>query len=219
MRDETVVIFTSDHGDMLGERGLWYKMNFFEHSARVPMIVSAPDRFEPTRSSTPVTLVDVAPTLLDLAGVASPPQFDGRSVLSFVEQPEPDRTVVGEYLGEGAVAPIFMIRRSDWKFVWSQPDPPQLFDLAADPSELQNLAPLAEHAPTVAAFEREVSERWDPAAIERSVRENQRARADVDHALRQGRYRAWDFQPLSDATEQYMRNHLDLNEVERGRRA
>jgi choline-sulfatase len=219
MRDETVVIFTSDHGDMLGERGLWYKMNFFEHSARVPMIVSAPDRLDPTRVSTPVTLMDVAPTLLDLAGVLPPPQFDGRSVLSFVEEPEPDRTVLGEYLGEGAVAPIFMIRRGDRKFVWSRPDPPQLFDLATDPAELHNLAPLGAYEPIVADFEREIFERWDPAAIERSVRDNQRARADVDHALRQGRHRAWDFQPLSDATEQYMRNHLDLNDVERGRRA
>ena len=219
MGDDTVVIFTSDHGDMLGERGLWYKMSFFEHSARIPFVVHAPRRFPPGRVATPITLTDVAPTLLDLGTVPVPEQFDGVSVLPFVATPEPNRTVVGEFLGEGAVAPIFMIRRDDWKYVWSQRDPPQLYDLARDPAELVNLAGSPEHHDVAAEFEREVHERWDVGAIDTDVRANQRARADVDRALRQGRYRAWDFQPSTDASEQYMRNHLDLNDVESGRRA
>ncbi len=143
MADDTVVIFTSDHGDMLGERGLWYKMNFFEHSTRVPFVIRAPGRLSPGRAATPITLMDVAPTLLDLADAPRPEQFDGTSVLPFIDRPELGRTVVGEYLGEGAVAPIFMIRRERWKYVWSRVDPPQLFDLHADPSELANLAFVA----------------------------------------------------------------------------
>jgi choline-sulfatase len=220
MRDDTVVVFTADHGDMLGERGLWYKMNFFEHSARIPLIVCAP-HLAAGRAATPATLLDVAPTLLDVAGVEPAPQFDGVNLLPFVDEPDPERTVVGEYLGEGAVAPIFMLRRGRWKFVWSQADPPQLYDLDSDPAELINLASAADgaHADVVAAFTAEVHQRWDPAEIDRQVRANQRARADVDRALRQGRYQAWDYQPLTDATEQYMRNHLDLNAVEAGRRA
>ncbi|MDW3216282.1 MAG: choline-sulfatase [Ilumatobacteraceae bacterium] len=219
MRDDTIVVFTADHGDMLGERGLWYKMNFFEHSARVPLVISAPKRLAPARVSTPATLLDIAPTLMDLAGIAAAPQFDGASLVPFVSNPEPGRTVVGEYLGEGAVAPIFMVRRDRWKFVWSEADPPQLYDVDADPAELTNLAPVGEHADTVATFTAEVFERWDPERIDGEVRANQRARADVDRALRQGRYQAWDFQPTTDAAEQYMRNHLDLNDVESGRRA
>lgn len=219
MRDDTVVVFTADHGDMLGERGLWYKMSFFEHSARVPLIVNAPDRLAPDRVTTPATLLDIAPTLIDLAGVGPAPQFDGTPLLQFVANPEPGRTVVGEYLGEGAVAPIFMIRRDRWKFVWSSADPPQLYDVVDDPAELVNLASGTGHVELVAAFVAEVLERWDPDAIDREVRADQRARADVDRALRQGRYHAWDHQPSTDAAEQYMRNHLDLNEVERGRRA
>ena len=218
MRDDTAVVFTADHGDMLGERGLWYKMNFFEHSARVPLIIDAPD-LGTGRNPTLTTLLDIAPTLVDLAGVEAAPQFDGSSVLPFVSSPDVERTVVGEYLGEGAVAPIFMIRRGDWKFVWSEPDGAQLYDLQADPAELTNLATHPGHVETTVAFSAEVFDRWDPARIDREVRENQRARADVDRALRQGRFRSWDFQPVSDSTEQYMRNHLDLNEVERSRRA
>ncbi len=219
MRDDTAVVFTADHGDMLGERGLWYKMNFFEHSARIPLIIDAPNLLAPGRISTPATLMDIAPTLMDLAGLDPAPQFDGASLVPFASRPETGRTVVGEYLGEGAVAPIFMIRRDRWKFVWSAPDPPQLYDLETDPSELSNLAAAGEHADRVEAFTAEVRDRWDVTRIDREVRANQRARADVDRALRQGRFRAWDFQPVVDASEQYMRNHLDLNDVESGRRA
>ena len=219
MADDTVVIFTSDHGDMLGERGLWYKMSFYEHSTRIPFVVRLPGRRSPGRATTPITLMDVAPTLLDLAGVPIPEQFDGSSVMGFVDRPEPGRTVVGEFLGEGAIAPIFMIRSGRWKYVWSEPDPPQLYDLDDDPSELVNLAGTPEHGATAAGFEREIHDRWDVARVDAEVRADQRARRDVDRAMRQGRFRSWDFQPVTDASEQYMRNHLDLNDVERSRRA
>ena len=218
MVDDTVVVFTADHGDMLGERGLWYKMNFFEHSCRVPLVVHAPRRFEPSRVATPVALLDLAPTLVALAGSVPSERFDGASVLPFIDAPDPDRTVLGEYLAEGALAPIFMIRRGSWKYVWSRPDPPQLYDLDADPHELVNLAADPAHAATAAAFEAEVAHRWDADAIERAVRSDQAARAEVDRAMRRGRYCGWDYQPTSDASEQFMRNHLDLNEVELGRR-
>ncbi len=215
MDDNTVVLFTSDHGDMLGERGLWYKMNFFEPSARVPMILHAPGRIDPGTVSTATSLLDIAPTLLDLAGVEIPKSLDGGSLLS-LGRDDPERTVLGEYLGEGAIAPILMIRRGHEKFVWSAPDPPQLYDLATDPHELDNLATSHRRA---GDYESEIHDTWDVAAIDNAVRTNQQARACVDRALRQGRYTAWDFQPTTDASSQYMRNHLDLNIVESSRRA
>ena len=218
MADDTVVVFTADHGDMLGERGLWYKMSFFEHSARIPLIISRLGNAASDNGSH-VGLLDIAPTMLDLAGIDVPEEMDGASVVPLLGRPaDPDRTVVGEYLGEGAIAPIFMIRRGRWKFVWSRADPPQLFDLAADPSELVNLAADEAHGGIVADFVIEVLERWDPDAIEQQVLANQRARATVDRALRQGRFEAWDYVPKSDAVNQYMRNHFDLNDVELGRR-
>ena len=219
MRENTVVVFTADHGDMLGERGLWYKMNFFEHSARIPLIVNCPG-VRPSVNASHAGLLDLAPTLLELADVEIPDEMDGASLVPLFNRPGIEhRTVVGEYLGEGAIAPIFMIRRGPWKYIWSQPDPAQLYDLDVDPSELRNLALSPEHATMVAAFEAEIFERWDPGTINAAVRSNQQSRATVDRALRQGRFEAWDFVPQSDATNQYMRNHLDLNDVEAGRRA
>jgi choline-sulfatase len=218
MADDTVVVFTADHGDMLGERGLWYKMNFFEHSCRVPLVVHAPGRLDVGRVATPVSLLDLAPTFAELAEVESWERFDGASLLPFVDRPDPERSVLGEYLGEGAIAPIFMIRRGRWKYVWSRPDPPQLFDLDDDPHERTNLAGHPDLAGVAAEFATEVERRWDTDAIERRVLDSQAARMVIDRAVRQGRYRAWDHQPTIDASEQYMRNHLDLNEVEAGRR-
>ncbi len=224
MANDTVVIFTADHGDMLGERGLWYKMSYFEHACRIPLIVRTPrmaaDGLAGSVTDSHVGLLDIAPTLLDLAGIEAPPVLDGASVMPLIGAPtDRGRTVVGEYLGEGAVAPIFMIRRGEWKFVWSQPDGAQLFDVDADPHELRNLVGDHDHIDVVADFTSEVLQRWDADQILAEVRANQEARATVDRAMRQGRFSAWDYQPSTDATNQYMRNHLDLNEVESARRA
>ena len=231
LADDVVVIFTSDHGDMLGERGLWYKMCFFEHSARVPLIVHGPSKFGPGEVATHVGLLDLAPTLLDLAGIDAPDRFDGTSLIPLLDgdggarpDPQRDRTVVGEYFGEGAIAPIFMIRRGRWKYVASPADPPQLYDLEADPHELTNLATAGrqpdDDAREVAdRFAAEVEQRWDVERISAEVAASQRARADIDRALRTGTYHPWDYTPPSRDTDRYMRNHLDLNDVEASRRA
>jgi len=216
----TVVVFTADHGDMLGERGLWYKMNFFEHSARVPLIVHAPERFAPHQVATLTSLLDIAPTMLDLAGVEVPENMDGYSLMPQLGGSEDAlRTVTGEYLGEGAVAPIFMLRRGNLKYIYSEPDGEQLYDLAVDPTELVNAAEASQYLSEVTAFRTEIRDRWDVSKIHGEVLESQSNRRVVDGALRKGRYSAWDFQPTTDATGQYMRNHLNLNDVESGRRS
>lgn len=218
LADNTVVVFTADHGDMLGERGLWYKMNFFEGASRIPLIIAGPG-IEPARVAEHVSLLDVLPTLLDLAGAALPETADGTTLMPLLGgDREPDRSVLGEYLGEGAVAPILMIRRGRHKFVFCEADPPQLYDLDADPHELLNLATDPASAETVRSFEAEVHQRWDPKSLRESVVANQRARRTVDAALRTGRHTSWDHQPTTDSSQQYMRNHLDLNVVEQSRR-
>ncbi len=220
LADDTIIIFTADHGDMLGERGLWYKMNFFEHSARVPLIVHAPKRFTAARVATLSSLLDIAPTLIDLAGLEMPRALDGHSLVPQLGGFEdPLRTVVGEYLGEGAIAPIFMLRRGNLKYVSSQPDGAQLYDLDADPHELNNVVNSPDYFADAASFRYEVTDRWKPSQILIEVLKSQADRQVVDTALRKGRYSSWDFKPTTDAAGQYMRNHLDLNNVESTRRS
>jgi choline-sulfatase len=225
LRDDTIVIFASDHGDMLGERGLWYKMLFYEWSARVPLLFHAPGRFAPRRIQQPASLMDLLPTLLDLANsglpaghaVALADPIDGRSLLPVLAgQPaDPLTTVAGEYLGEGAAAPVLMLRRGRYKFISSAPDPDLLFDLEADPLELVNLADKPAFDTVRAEFAAEVAARWQPAALRQAVLASQRRRRLAAQALRAGQHTPWDFQPRREASRQYMRNHLDLNELER----
>ncbi|EJL28887.1 choline-sulfatase [Novosphingobium sp. AP12] len=213
---DTVVVVCSDHGEMLGERGLWYKMNFLEGGARVPLIVSAPGRIAPNTVDESVSLLDLFPTLLDLAGLepdmAAP--LDGHSLLPHLEGAPGHDEVMGEYLAEGAIAPIVMIRREQWKFIHSPADPDQLYDLASDPVELRNLARAPEHADRITAFRDEVARRWDLAAIERDVIASQRQRRVVSSANATGRLQSWDWNPPRDASREYIRSHMDLEELE-----
>ncbi|MGD0722478.1 MAG: choline-sulfatase [Roseiarcus sp.] len=217
LADDTVVIFLGDHGEMLGERGMWFKMTFFEGSARVPLVIAAPRRFAPRRVAASVSLVDLLPTLVDLAGGDSNELaggIDGRSLLSHLAGEAGHDEVIGEYCAEGAIAPIVMIRRERWKFVHSAPDPDQLYDLAADPGERDNLAAGAAHAARVAALRAEVARRWDLAALDAAVRESQRRRRLVDAALNKGAPHSWDFQPFRDASRSYVRNTIPLDDLE-----
>src|SRR5208337_341520 len=121
---------------------------------------------------------------------------------------------IGEYLAEGAIAPLAMIRRGQFKFIHSPADPDQLFDLENDPGERENLADKAECARLIAEFRAEVGKRWDLSELDGQVRESQRRRRLVDAALSKGEIRAWDFQPLRDASRQYIRNSMDLDDLE-----
>ena len=218
MAQNTTIIFTSDHGDMLGEYGLWYKMSFREWSCRIPMIVYNPNRFEKRRVSQPVAQVDVLPTLVDLAhestGIAKPPAIDplnGRSLIPLCDgtvSQDPD-ACVSEYLGEGTGAPMLMIRRGHYKYISCITDPDQLFDLKLDPNECHNLAAEAP-GEMLDAFRREASEYWDARALQQTVIADQQRRREVHAALRIGRYQSWDFNPARNASEEYTRSHMDL---------
>ncbi|KAB8079518.1 alkaline-phosphatase-like protein [Aspergillus leporis] len=144
LTDDTIVVFTGDHGDMLGERGLWYKMTWYENSARVPMIMHAPKRFAPKRVPQNVSTMDLLPTFVDMVGAQLVPELpmDGVSLMPYLtgEDGLKTDTVLGEYTAEGTQSPVVMIRRGRWKFVYSLIDPPMLFDLETDPEEKVNLA-------------------------------------------------------------------------------
>lgn len=233
MEEDTIVIFSSDHGDMLGERGLWcvpalpshstkrdveiviwltssnhcrYKMSWFEPSARVPLTISYPKRFAPKHVSHSVSSMDLLPTLVDLIGASMNLDLpvDGQSLVPFLKGNGTPRTVYGEYMGEGTIAPLMMIRRGPWKYVVCPVDAPQLFNIDEDPKELCNLATSTDA--TVKGvfqdFEKEAYERWDFDGIHAEVLRSQRKRKFCWRALTNGRFQAWDYQPHEPASEQ-----------------
>jgi len=214
----TIIVFSGDHGDMLGERGLWYKMSWFESSARVPMIVHAPERFAPGRVSASVSTMDLLPTFIELAQGGKAAQtvtpIEGRSLLPHLTGGQGHDEVIGEYMGEGAIAPLVMIRRGDLKFVHSPADPDQLFDLSRDPQELSNLVDDPEYADLAEKFRQEVAARWDFDKVTEDVLWSQRRRRLVARSLMKGKVTPWDFQPFVDASQQYMRNTIDLDDLE-----
>ena len=219
LREDTIVIVLADHGDMLGEKGLWFKMSFFENACRIPFIVHAPTRFQARRVANPASLVDVLPTLVDLSqdpARAADPLWAGRSLLAEMrgEAPPSAPMVIGEYCGEAAIAPIVMIRDQRYKFIHSPVDPDQLYDLSLDPQEQHNLASSAAHQATLHAFRMYVAAHWDLPRLHQSVLASQRRRHVVYQALRQGHYTPWDHQPLRLASKAYIRNDQELNDLE-----
>ncbi len=218
-RQEAIVIFTSDHGDMLGERGLWFKMNFFEGAARVPLMIAAP-QMAPGLVETPVSTLDVTPTLAALAGIDLAevlPWTDGANLVP-VAQGASRGPVAMEYAAEGSVAPLVCLRDGAWKYIRCAADPDMLFDVRNDPGERVNLAADPRAAGILAHFRALCEARWDLAAYDAEVRQSQARRHVVYEALRNGAYFPWDYQPLRAASERYMRNHMDLNVLEESKR-
>ncbi|MBW8444839.1 MAG: choline-sulfatase [Arenimonas sp.] len=220
MADNTVILFVSDHGDMLGERGLWFKMNFFEGSARVPLMLSAPG-LEARLVAEPVSTLDVTPTLAGLAGIdmsTLAAWTDGEDLMPLAQDKGVRGAVPMEYAAEGSIAPLVAIRDGRFKLTLCDTDPPILVDLESDPLELRNLAGKPAHAGTLRHLEALAAERWDLKRYDAAVRESQARRHVVYAALRNGAYFPWDYQPLQKASERYMRNHMDLNILEESQR-
>jgi len=218
LRDDTTIIITADHGDMLGERGLWYKMTFREWSSRIPMIINDPGLFKPMRVSAPVSQVDVTPTLMDIAaltGAGEAPDpvdaLDGDSLVHLCEGGDgADRKVIGEYLAEGVGSPMLMLRDGTLKFITCPGDPDQLFDVATDPDELINLADDAAYADAMLRFKKQAYAHWDTDSVRDDVIADQHRRRVLSGALRIGKYTGWDYQPPRDAQNEYTRSHMDL---------
>lgn len=224
---QTATLFTSDHGDMLGERGLWYKMSFMEWANRIPLIISQPSRFGHRRVQQAVSHVDLLPTLLDLAvpdpasasaavsstaiaRAAEIAPLSGRSLLPLCEpaaaqQPTDPDIAISEYLAEGASEPMLMIRQGRYKFISCAGDPELLFDLQTDPNELHNLAAPATsepknappHAAALQSLRQHAASHWDAAQIKQQVLDAQKRRRTVQAALQIGHQHHWDFVPTS----------------------
>ncbi len=158
LAETTRVLYTSDHGDNLGARGLWGKSTMYEEVAGVPLILSGPGITQGRKVRTPASHVDTYPFIMECVGEDRRPVDDGHpgvSLSRLAAGENPDRNVLSEYHGMGSTTGAFMIRHGDFKYVHYVAYPPQLFDLVNDPEELHDLA--AE--PSYAAALRECRER------------------------------------------------------------
>jgi arylsulfatase A-like enzyme len=144
--DETMVIYCSDHGEMLGQHGLWHKMQAYEESLRVPLVIRAPWIASKRRSNAPASLIDLAPTILSAAGITSPSNyegsdlsvtFDGGDEIPGREYVFSEHAPLGTFHGE---TDWRMVTDNRFKYIWNRADRDELYDLLNDPDELSNLA-------------------------------------------------------------------------------
>ena len=174
LSDNTVVIYLSDHGEMAGQHGIWQKQCFYESSVRVPLIVRGPNLAEGIRVNQNVSLVDVMPTLLDLAQTPIPDGLRGRSLLpSLRGDTAPEDVVVAEYHAQGMLNAGYMAKKGNIKYNYYVGLSAQLFDLAADPGEFTDLAGHPDWAAVQSDLHQELLARLDPDDVNRRAKRNQ----------------------------------------------
>ncbi|HSD50630.1 MAG TPA: sulfatase-like hydrolase/transferase [Candidatus Methylomirabilis sp.] len=173
--ENTRIIYTSDHGEMLGEHGCWWKSVMYESAVAVPLIAAGPDVPAGKLVHTNAMLVDIFPSIVEGVGAEFAPEdtdLPGESLFRLAREADRARTAFSEYHAIFSPSGIFMIRNARYKYVHYIGYPPQLFDVVADPDETQDLASDPKQAETLAACERQLRAICDPETI------NARAKAD-----------------------------------------
>lgn len=208
--EDTVIIFTSDHGDMLGERGQWYKQLFYEWSSTVPLIISCPSLFTPKRVSHCASLVDLVPTVLDIVtegkGVEEIDPFDGHSLVPLLKDgvdPGREDQVIVEYTGEGVCAPCRMVRRGTVKYIYTHGFPEMVYDLATDPDELTDLADDPAYAEIKQALRAVCFDGWDPVLINEKILASQKRRLFI--AKQTDNEPVWAYKVFDNDDQRYVR--------------
>lgn len=207
LHENTIVLLTTDHGEFMGEHGLWYKKSFFEEACRIPLIISHPE-IDARRVSANVSLVDLLPTLLELAGDGGQQSLvepvAGHSLwdLATASSSDWDHPVFAENLAEGATTPLLMVKKGHLKYLYSAVDPDQLFDLEQDPHEQTNQIANPEYAQQHEILAKLVENQWDVETLTRDILASQRRRLFLREALAKGKLQDWDF-AAADELEQH----------------
>ena len=216
LRDNTAVVFTSDHGELLGERGLWFKRHFFQPAVAIPLIISAPGTPRGSVRTENVSLVDLLPTMLDLAGDHElgdlRETIDGRSLTPLLSNGDWENVVYAEIMSDGLPAPVFMIKRDSWKLIYGPRHPAQLFDLTDDPHEQIDLATIPAARETLVQLVAEVDAKWDAEAIQADIDLSISRRLLVRDAHNSGRAPDWDYVPDSGEANRWCRTNSDYSD-------
>jgi choline-sulfatase len=209
LRDKTAIIFTSDHGEMLGERGFVEKRLFYENSVRVPLIASYPGFWkENITTDVPVSLVDLYPTLADMIGSPIHAPIDGQSLIPLLKGLNKNHqgVVFSEYHGEGVEKPCFMSRKESFKYIMVHKNGRQLFNLENDPDEIHNLAGLELYKDVEESLHSLILNQFDPEAININVRRSQQNCRYIHQAMIVEPKTYWDYAPEYPANKRYCRN-------------
>ncbi|MBT6122497.1 MAG: choline-sulfatase [Candidatus Puniceispirillum sp.] len=188
MAEETIIVFTADHGEMMGERGMWYKQHFFEWAAHIPLIMHAPTRWKPSRVSQNCSLIDIMPTLLDLANekpftdYVSP--IDGTSLVPALmgDISNMNDLVISEFAADGSTGPSRMVKRGSLKYMDLEGVDTVLYDLANDPNELNNLINHPDYQGAAAELKQLCEADWDRAEMYDTIAADQKQRLKVHHS-------------------------------------
>jgi choline-sulfatase len=180
--EHTVVLYVSDHGELMGTDGTWFKGTMAEHSVRIPVILAGPGVPSGARCATNVSLVDVYPTIVDaleLPAIDTDAELPGGSLREIATSPyDPERTVFSEFHSANSASGGFMIRHGGWKYVHHIGFPERLFDLANDPNEANDLAGDPTYAEQLERCRKGLNAVCDPTAVDNHVRTEQRRRVD-----------------------------------------
>ncbi len=183
LADSTRVLYSSDHGESMGQKGMFSKCNMYEDSVGVPLILTGPGVPAGNAVDAPTQLLDVFPTVLQCTGTEPTDEdraLPGTSLLDIAEGARPERTILAEQHSAGAKSAVFMLRRNGHKYVKYMEDyPPQLFDVEADPLELTDLAPDPAHAAALDACEQALRETLDPEAVDAAAKDDQAERLEA----------------------------------------
>jgi len=192
----TDVLYTSDHGELLGNHGFWTKSLMYEESVRVPLILAGPDVPEGKVSEAPVSLLDLYPTVLDAMDLTPPPDAPsgpaaGTSLYKTCRAPDNNRTILSEYHDGGSPTGFFMVRWGTWKYIHYVGARPQLFDLTNDPTEERDLGDHPDYDDVRGEGEKRLRAILDPDTV------NARAFADQKRRLETFRDEAGNLQMAS----------------------
>lgn len=198
LMEDTILMLTSDHGEMLGEHGMWFKRTFYEPSVKVPLIVSGPKWLSGGRRLEEiVSLVDLSVTVMELAEVRDRERWvadmDGSSLVPLLHDRSIDwkNEAISEYYGEGALKPMIVLREGNYKLVRVKDEDDLFYDLAEDPFEQNNRFGQPEYEKTITRMQTRLEEQFDLAAIESRVIRSQQERLMIAETLQTGQTHRW----------------------------